>query len=167
MFIPPAVALLFGEFVKVGAGGCTRPQLETLLLWPYRAGKAPGAQPGLNGTGRSWLPASRLQRAGLGREKGTGSGARRVGTCLRVSRERERHLGGRSNTKEPRCISGGYLDFTILKTSLLFKTQTSALKDVGWSFPYMAVPILGLCCSRPPPSCFAARLGRLGRQSHS
>lgn len=90
MFIPPAVALLFGEFVKVGAGGCTRPQLETLLLWPLRAGKAPGAQPGLNGTGRSWLPASKLQRAGLGRDKGTGSGGRRVGTCLRVSRGRER-----------------------------------------------------------------------------
>lgn len=50
---------------------------------------------------------------------------------------------GRSNTKEPRCTSGRYLDFTILKTSLLFKTQPNALKDVGWLFPYTAVPILG------------------------
>ena len=66
---------------RVCQGGCL----------PWRQGTARDTA---IGPGCRWEPAAclGLQTAGLGRGQGMRGGGRPVGTCLRVSRERERHL---------------------------------------------------------------------------
>lgn len=158
MFIPPAMALLYLENLSRVPAAVQAHSLRGWYCGHSEQGKIRVLSLACTAERGKWLPASGLQRAGLGREKGTGSGGKRVSTCLWVSPERETPLLGQEEAGATRT-QVHLRDFTILKTSLLFKTRPNASTEVDWLFLYTAALILGLGCSRLPPSCSAAQRG--------